>query len=322
MASITFFIFLFCLFATYGVFLILTRRTEEQRAEMTQRFADALSYSGMTSDGQVRLGREELMSEIPFIDRWLTQLQLATKLKQMIEQADLQLTVMRLFMFSAIAGLMGTLAVSMLTPLFLIALGAGLVAAAIPFLHVLYKRKQRFNKFLEDLPEALDLMARSLASGHAFAETLSIVADEMVDPISTEFRQTYEENRLGLPFKIALDNLAERVPLMDLRLCMTAIAIQRETGGNLAEILEKVAMTIRERFRILEDLRTLTTQSRISAWVLCGVPMFIALATTFVNPDYMSVLWKDPRGHKLAAAAIIMQILGMLVVRKILNIKI
>lgn len=197
MASITFFIFLFCLFATYGVFLILTRRTEEQRAEMTQRFADALSYSGMTSDGQVRLGREELMSEIPFIDRWLTQLQLATKLKQMIEQADLQLTVMRLFMFSAIAGLMGTLAVSMLTPLFLIALGAGLVAAAIPFLHVLYKRKQRFNKFLEDLPEALDLMARSLASGHAFAETLSIVADEMVDRFRPSFARPMKRTVWG-----------------------------------------------------------------------------------------------------------------------------
>jgi tight adherence protein B len=319
---IPFYVFLFCLFATYGVYLIVTRRTAEQRAEMTQRIADALANSSWSNDTQVRLARQELMSEIPLVHRWLMQLRLAARLKLMIEQADLQLTVMRLFMFSAMAGLLGTLAATMITPLFLLALGLGGVAATIPFLHVLYKRSQRFDKFLADLPEALDLMARSLAAGHAFSETLNIVADEMTEPISTEFRRTYEENRLGLPFKDALEHLAARVPLMDLRLCMTAVAIQRETGGNLSEILEKVASTIRERFRIKEDLKTLTTQSRISAWVLCGVPIFIALATTIMNPKYMSVLWEDPRGHKLSAIAMTMQITGMLVVRKILNIKI
>jgi tight adherence protein B len=112
------------------------------------------------------------------------------------------------------------------------------------------------------------------------------------------------------------------VPLLDLRFCITAIMIQRETGGNLAEILEKVSHTIRERFRILEDLNTLTTSSRMSAWILCGLPLFVALAVTFMNPDYMSVLWKDPRGHNLLYAAGFMQITGMLIIRKILKIKI
>jgi tight adherence protein B len=112
------------------------------------------------------------------------------------------------------------------------------------------------------------------------------------------------------------------MPLLDLRLCVTAILIQRETGGNLAEILEKVAYTIRERFRILGDLKTLTTSSRLSAWLLCGLPIFVALAVTAMNPDYMSVLWKDPRGHNLIFAAVLMQITGMLIVRKILRIKI
>ncbi|MGE0129703.1 MAG: type II secretion system F family protein [Blastocatellales bacterium] len=319
---IPFYVFLFCLFATYGVYLILTRRTAEQRAQMTQRLAEALSDSGWSNNSDVRLARDELMSEIPLMHRWLMQLQLATRLKRMIEQADLQLTVMRLFMFSAIAGLLATLAVAKVTVFVSIAIGAGLLAATIPFLHLLYKRKQRFTAFLENLPEALDLMARSLAAGHAFSETLSIVADEMPEPISMEFRRTYEENRLGLPFKVALENLAERVPLMDLKLCMTAIAIQRETGGNLSEILEKVAQTIRERFKIMEDLKTLTTQSRISAWVLCAVPIFIAVAASIINPEYMSVLWEDARGQKLMALALGMQLTGMLIVRKILNIKI
>ena len=149
-----------------------------------------------------------------------------------------------------------------------------------------------------------------------------MVSMEMPEPVATEFRKTYEEQNLGLSLKLALENLAQRIPLLDLRLCITAILIQRETGGNLAEILEKVAYTIRERFRILGDLKTLTTSSRMSAWLLCGLPIFVACAVTVMNPDYMSILWKDPRGHNLIAAAVFMQISGMLIVRKILRIKI
>jgi tight adherence protein B len=240
----------------------------------------------------------------------------------MIEQADLNITVTRLMMFSLMAGILGALAMSVLTPAWILALVAGLVAASLPFLHVVWKRHKRLREFLMLLPDALDLMSRALQAGHAFPEALHMVSTEMPEPIATEFRKTYEEQNLGLSLKLALENLSTRIPLLDLRLCITAIMIQRETGGNLAEVLEKVAYTIRERFRILEDLRTLTTSSRMSAWILCGLPLFIALAVTFMNPDYMSVLWHDPRGHKLMAVAIALQITGMLVIRKILRIKI
>ncbi|MBA3768599.1 MAG: type II secretion system F family protein [Acidobacteria bacterium] len=199
---------------------------------------------------------------------------------------------------------------------------AGLVAAALPFIHVFWKRKQRFEKFLEHLPDTLELMSRALSAGHAFPEALHMVSTEMPEPIAAEFRKTYEEQNLGLSLKLALENLTQRIPLLDLRLCVTAILIQRETGGNLAEILEKVAHTIRERFRILGDLKTLTTSSRMSAWLLCGLPIFITVIISGMNPDYMSILWSDPRGHKLIAVALFMQITGMLVVRKILRIKI
>jgi tight adherence protein B len=149
-----------------------------------------------------------------------------------------------------------------------------------------------------------------------------MISDEMPDPIASEFRKTYEEQNLGLSLKLALENLTHRMPLLDLRMCVTAVLIQRETGGNLAEILEKVAYTIRERFRILGDLKTLTTSSRMSAWLLCGLPIGVAIAITAMNPEYMSVLWKDPRGHYLIAAAMGLQVTGMLIVRKILRIKI
>ncbi len=317
-----FFVFLFCLFATYGVYLAFARKAVEQRAQMRQRISEVLAYSTGIDDDELRLAREELLSEIPLMHKLLIRLRSVTQIKRMIDQADLQLTVMRLFMFSAIAGLLAILAASATGINFFLALAVGAMAAVIPFLHVMWKRKQRFDKFLADLPEALELMARALAAGHAFTEAMNLVASEMPEPISKEFRQTYEEQNLGLSFKLALRSLSERVPLMDLHLCVTAILIQRETGGNLSEILEKVSYTIRERFRILEDLKTLTTQSRISAWVLCGVPIFIAITASVMNPDYMSILWDDPRGHKLIALASGMQIAGMLMIRKILQIKI
>ncbi|HUE84311.1 MAG TPA: type II secretion system F family protein, partial [Pyrinomonadaceae bacterium] len=197
-----------------------------------------------------------------------------------------------------------------------------IIAAVVPFAHISIKRKKRRNKFLQLLPDALDLMSRGLSAGHAFTESLHMVSTEMPEPIATEFRKTYEEQNLGLSLKLALGNLVQRMPLLDLRMCVTAVLIQRETGGNLSELLERVAYTIRERFRIMEDLKTLTLSSRYSAWLLCALPVLLAIYISVMNPDYMEVLWRDPRGHKLLAAAAIMQLLGMFMVQKIMKIKV
>jgi tight adherence protein B len=319
---IPFLVFITCMFGVFGAYLLATRGTEAKRQRLQQRLSDALLYSKRSDDEEIQLARQELMSEIPALSRLLMRVQLATSLRKMLDQADLHITVSRLAMLSLMAGLLAALAVSMLTISKLMMVGGGVCAAAVPFFHIAYKRRKRLNKFLEHLPDALELMSRALQAGHAFAESLHMVSTEMPEPVATEFRKTYEEQNLGLSLKLALENLSERVPLLDLRFCITAIMIQRETGGNLAEILEKVSTTIRERFRILEDLNTLTTSSRMSAWILCGLPVFIALAVTVMNPDYMSVLWRDPRGHNLIFAACFMQVTGMLIVRKILKIKI
>jgi len=319
---ISFLVFLFCLFLVLGAYLLATRGSDAKRARLQKRLADALLHSAHTDDVDVILARSELMSEIPWLNRSLVSVQAALQLKRILDQADLHITPTRLIMFSGMAGMLAAMAVSALTFSLLLMSAAGLLAAGLPFVHVLYKRKKRFNAFLEHLPDALDLMSRALSAGHAFSESLHMISAEMPEPIAGEFRKTYEEQNLGLSLKLALENLTDRVPLLDLRMCVTAILIQRETGGNLAEILEKVAYTIRERFRILGDLKTLTTSSRMSAWLLCGLPIGVAVAITFMNPEYMSVLWKDPRGHYLIAAAMIMQVTGMLIVRKILRIKI
>jgi tight adherence protein B len=319
---ISFLVFVFALFLVLGAYLLATHGTDKKRARLQKRLHDALLHSAQTEDIDVVLARNELMSEIPWVNRTLISIQAALHLKRMLDQADLHITPSRLLMFSFMAGMLGGLAASVLTVFIPLMILAGLVCASIPLIHVYWRRKKRFDAFLEQLPDALDLVSRALSAGHAFSEALQMVSIEMPEPVASEFRKAYEEQNLGLSVKLALENLTQRMPLLDLKMCVTAVLIQRETGGNLAEILEKVAYTIRERFRILGDLKTLTTSSRMSAWLLCGLPIGVALAVTFLNPEYMSVLWKDPRGHYLIALALFMQITGMLIVRKILQIKI
>ena len=319
---VSFLVFTFALFLVLGAYLFATHGTDAKRARLQQRLSEALLHSAHVEDVDVILARNELMSEIPWMNQILVRMQSALHLKRMLDQADLHITPSRLVMFSVMAGMLGALSASVVTPFIPLMILIGLAIASLPFVHVWWKRKKRFDAFLEELPDALDLVSRALSAGHGFSEALHMVSEEMPDPIATEFRKAYEEQNLGLSIKLALENLTQRIPLLDLRMCVTAVLIQRETGGNLSEILEKVSHTIRERFRIMGDLKTLTTSSRMSAWLLCGLPIFVALAVTVMNPDYMSVLWKDHRGHYLIAAAMFMQISGMLIVRKILNIKI
>ncbi len=319
---ISFLVFLFGLFLVLGAYLLATHGSDAKRARLQKRLAEALLHSSQTEDVDVLLARNELMSEIPWLDRSLVRMQAALQLKRMLDQADLHLTPSRLVMFSFMAGILAAMSASVISTSILLMILCGVFAAALPFAHVWWKRKKRLDHFLEHLPDALDLMSRALSAGHAFSEAMHMISMEMPEPIATEFRKTYEEQNLGLSLKLALENLTQRIPLLDLRMCVTAVLIQRETGGNLAEILEKVAYTIRERFRIMGDLKTLTTSSRMSAWLLCGLPIFVSIAITVMNPEYMSVLWKDSRGHYLIATALFMQITGMLIVRKILKIKI
>ncbi|HEX5886014.1 MAG TPA: type II secretion system F family protein [Pyrinomonadaceae bacterium] len=319
---IPFFVFLACLFMVYALYLITSRTSEAKRTILKERLADAIRSSVHSKDLEVQLVRRELLSEIPWVNRVMLGIQVTSQMKKMIDQAASEVTVMRLILFSLTAGVLAFLAVSMISTSYLMMFFFAIVATALPFVHILAKRRKRLNKFLQLLPDALDLMSRGLSAGHAFTEALQMVSTEMPEPIASEFRKTYDEQNLGLSLKLALENMVERVPLLDLRMCVTAVLIQRETGGNLSELLEKVAHTIRERFKIMEDLKTMTLSSRWSAWLLCALPIFLAVYVTLMNPGYMDVMWRDPRGHWLLAIAAIMQILGMLMVQKIMRIKI
>jgi tight adherence protein B len=314
-------IFLFFLFATYALFLMMSRKSDTRQAQLQKRVAEALRDSSVLTGDEIQIAREDTIGGAPFVNQLLSSLNVTSKLDKMLRQADMQITVTRLLAFCLVAGLMaGLAAYTVLNGL--VAIIAAVVAGMLPLLNVSSKRKKRLNKFNAQLPDTLDLLSRSLSVGHAFSESLHQVAAEMPDPIATEFRIAFEEQKLGLSTKAALDRLSERVPLLDLRLCVTAMHIQRETGGNLGEILEKVSHTIRERFKLMEDFRTMTTASRGSAWILCGLPLAIIALLTFLNPDYMSSLVREQRGHYVLAVAGVLQILGVITIKRILNIKV
>lgn len=313
-------VFLFFLFLVYTLFLLASRKSDARQERLQQRVAEALQ--GLRSaDGEIQISRDDSIGGHPVINRLLSSIDFIKSLDRMIRQADVRITVSRLLAFSFLAGLMAWLAAYTVVN-FVFALFLAIPAAALPLLHVSLKRKKRLIKFNAQLPDTLDLLGRSLAVGHAFSESLNQVASEMPDPIAMEFRITFEEQKLGLTMKAALDRLTERVPLLDLRLCVTAMNIQRETGGNLAEILEKVAQTVRERFKLMEDFRTMTTSARGSAWILCGLPIGIILLMTAINPDYMSLLLHDQRGHFILGIAAVLQVLGIITIRKILAIRV
>jgi len=314
-------IFLFFLFLTYALFLLMTRKQDARDERLELRVKEALQETFDTSEGAVQITREDSIGGNPTVHRILSSLNFVKRLDNLIKQADVQITVSRLLAFSVIAGIMAGLAAATIFSSIAVVVFA-LIAATLPTLHIARTRKKRLRTFNAQLPDTLDLLSRSLAVGHAFSESLHQVATEMPDPVAKEFRITFEEQKLGLSIKLALDRLVERVPLLDLRLCITAMHIQRETGGNLADILEKVSQTIRERFKIMEDFRTMTTSARLSGWILCALPFVLVFVLTLVNPEYMSVLVSDSRGHYVIAFALVWQIFGMLLIKKFLAIKV
>ena len=299
-------VLLFFLFLTYALFLLASRKSDARQVRLDRRIAEALKDTTRTVDEAIQISREDLMGNNATLNRVLSSLNIATKLEKMITQADSQITVSRLLGFSFLAGVLaGLAAYTVVNAVF--AFGIFFLAAAVPFFHVANKRRKRMLKFNSQLPDTLDLLSRSLAVGHAFTEALHQVSSEMPDPIATEFRVTFEEQKLGLSTKVALDRLVDRVPLPDLQLCVVAIHIQRETGVNLAEILERVAHTIRARFKLMEDFRTMTTSSRASAWILCGLPFALVFLLTTINPEYMKRLIYDPRGHVVIGVAVVLR---------------
>lgn len=272
-----------------------------------------------TQDQIVDLRKNELLSAIPWINRWLLKIELAPRLRTLLYQANLKWTAGGLILMSFVCGLVPAYLVYLRTATPIFSVLIGLLMAGAPFAFVLHKRSQRFNKFEQELPEALDLMVSALRAGHSLVSALGLVSNESPDPISSEIRVCFDEQNYGLELRTALDNLVTRVPLQDLRIVVTAILIQKESGGNLAEVLDKAAYLIRERFRLKRQVRVHTAQGRLTGWILSFLPVILGIALYLINPDNMSLLWKRPIGIKLLYTSAGMTLTGALIIRKIVN---
>ena len=240
----------------------------------------------------------------------------------LFEQADTSLTITRLLLVSIIMGIVGAGlgAALRLHPALMPVIG--LILGSVPLVWLLLRRRRRLRRFAEQLPDALEMMSRSLRAGQSIGFGFNEVAAEMAAPIGKEFGRVFEEQNLGIPLEESLEAMTGRIPNLDLKFFSTAIILQRQTGGDLAEILDKIGSLIRDRFRIWGQVQALTGEGRLSGIVLLALPFVLFLAVYQLNPDYVMVLFSDPMGTKMLAVAIVMQVLGALVIRKIVNIKV
>jgi tight adherence protein B len=286
-----------------------------------QRLVESLKpHKPKSRVGRVLKPEEKLSAVGPF-DTLLRRSAVAGPLQTLIEQSGLNLTVGTLLLATGCAALGGYLLAILFTHLQVIGLLAGAVLGALPIALVRRARTKRVLRFEEQFPEAIDLVARALRAGHALPTGLGMVADEMGKPVGTEFRILFDEQNFGLTLPDAMRNFARRVPVLDARFFVTAVLTQRETGGNLAEVLDNLASVIRDRFKVKRQIRVISAHGRITGWVLILLPPSLAVATLALNPSYLGTLLGDPVGIRMIEVAAVLQVLGTLVIRRIINVE-
>ena len=266
--------------------------------------------------------KQQVDGTLPAIDRIAAGTAAGSWTSKLIEQAGSKMGVSTVLVISLSLGVLVSLIATALLRDVLGMLPGFALGAAVPFIVLLRKRTVRIRKFEEQFPDALEMMSRAVKAGHAFTTAMGMVADEAPDPMGPEFKKAFEEQNFGLPLKDALTNLAARMPLLDVQFFATAVLIQRETGGNLAEILDSLAHVVRERFKILRQVRVYTAHGRMTGYVLLGLPAFLAIALMFINPDHMSTLFNERVGRLLIAATVVMQTVGYLWIRKVVTIEV
>jgi tight adherence protein B len=293
--------------------------TEQTRAMMTRLESAIAAGKPEMSELIVDVRKSESISAIPWLDKLLSKIEVAPRLRRLLAQANLKWTVGSVILACAVCFLIPAYIVYWRTNAVPFGILVGLATGFGPIAYILFQRKKRMAKFEQGLPEALELIVSALRVGHSLNAAMGLVSRECEDPIGSEFRLTFDEMNYGLELKAALDNLVTRVPLQDVKIVCTAVLIQRESGGNLAEVLEKTSQVIRERFRLKRQVMTHTAQGRLTGWILTLLPVVLGVLLYMINPDLMSNLWKKELGIKLMYAAGIMIVIGGLIIRKIVN---
>ena len=315
-------VFVAILAVTFIVMIVTLRPTQsEKNLQQRLRTIERASVGGIPDDATDLL-RQEKLSDVPWLNDLMLQIGGFRNLQQLLTQAESSWTVGKLVSLSAILLVGGTWLATFRAPSLPLAIIVGIGLASLPFVYLYAKRWKRLRRFEELLPDTIDLMSRALRAGHTITSSIEMVASEGSEPVATEFRRVFEEQNFGLPLREAMLNLAERVPLPDISFLVTAILVQKETGGNLAEVLDKTAVVIRERFRLRGQLRVYTAQGRLTGWILAGLPFIMFVLLNLVNPAYMRILLTDPVGQKLIYLGIALMVVGGWVIRRVIDIKV
>jgi tight adherence protein B len=308
-----------------GVFFAITRLPavmQQRRLDKRLQEVTAVDDEDETRSAVKGILKDRQAGALASMDRLVRGSARGTAVGVWIEQSGVKAGLTTILLIALFNALVGAFVVGLVSRAWWgLPLGAG-AGFAMPFLFLRMKRRRRLLAFEEQFPEALDLISRALKAGHAFATGLKMVADEMPEPVGPEFRKAFDEQNFGLPLKDSLDNLSHRIPSLDVRFFSTAVLIQRETGGNLSEILENLAHVVRERFKILRQVRVYTAHGRLTGYVLLALPAFLSVALMFINPEHMNLLFRERMGQMMLTGALVMQVIGYFWIQQVIKIEV
>ena len=311
-----------------GLFMVLSGRSQVQREKaIHNRLQEVSSGNSQVTpeaaaeDGSTLL-RKEATGPLPNVERVASAALKGSGAELWLQQTGTTMTISMVILLTLAFGGLAAMAAYMFTHLWWAAMLAFVLGLGIQPFILKQKRAARIYRFEEHFPEALDLLSRAVRAGHAFSAGMKMVADELGDPVGPEFRKAFDEQNYGLPLKESLNGLAVRIPLLDVKFFATAVLIQRETGGNLAEILDNLANVVRERFKIRRQVRVHTAHGRFTGYVLMALPGFLAVALMFINPEHMNLLFEERIGQMMILACIVMQALGFIWIKQIVKIEV
>src|ERR1700679_2428947 len=309
------------LVVTFGVTALLMTSSKRQKA--VERRILALLISGhQTSSGETieaQLLKLDPSNNFQWLNALLQKYHVSKRLKSRIIQADIKTTPAMILVTSAVLAVIGFVAVSMFVGIIALQLGVAAVLGYVPIGLLSFKRARRIKAFNAGLPEAIDMMGRALRAGHSITASINIIAEQSVEPVRSEFNEVFKQQNFGLPLRDAMSQMLDRVPSQDLRVLVTGLLVQKETGGNLAEILDRISNTIRERLKLHAEIKTHTAQGRMTGYILCALPIVMLAVINWINPGYSKVLVDTPIGRMMSYIGIALLVAGGLVIRQIIN---
>lgn len=319
-----FFISLFSFLAATSLIIMITLLITAAQSSPGARIRRRLTEIGKNpyaSREEVKsLLKGQVYSNIPWVNVLLSNIEIGHRIDVLLERANLDFTVSVFMLLSVCSGVVVYLVLTLLNQVFFVALLGGLMALCAPYFYAAYLARKRMRRFLEQLPDGLDMMAQSLQAGMGLTQSLSYMCKEMPDPVGTEFSIFMEEMNLGLPVADALMTFQRRIPFQEMRLLSTALLVNREVGGSLAELLNRLADVIRERFRIERQIKTLTAQNRLSAWVVSSMPPLLAIFMFLMGPDTFGQMLSEPLGQMMLITALVLEVIGIFVFRRLIRV--